>query len=183
MRRIVLTFGLIAGGILSASMIIALPFRDAIGLDRAMVIGYTTMVLAFLMIYFGVRSYRDNVADGHVGFGRAFSVGLLITAVATVCYVATWEVIYFKVTPDYGEAYAAQAVEKARKSGATEAELAAKTAEMAEFQQMYKNPFYNAAVTFLEPLPVGLLFSLIAAGTLSRRRRSVGARAGAVLAQ
>ncbi|MBL8959323.1 MAG: DUF4199 domain-containing protein [Gemmatimonadetes bacterium] len=183
MRRIVLTFGLIAGGILAASMLLALPFRDQIGLDRAVVVGYTTMVLAFLMIYFGVRSYRDNVAGGTVSFGRAFAVGGLITLVATACYVVTWEFVYFKVTPDYGEAYAAQAIEKARKSGASEAELAATRKEMEEFQVMYDKPLYNAAITFLEPLPIGLLFTLLTAGIMSRRRRVGGgaevlARAG-----
>lgn len=181
MRRTVLTYGLIAGAILAASMVLALPFRESIGFDRSMVFGYTTMVIAFLMVYFGVRSYRDKVAGGKVSFGRALSVGLLITVVATACYVATWEVIYFKVTPDFDKAYAAYTIEKARQSGASEQEIAAKAAEMAKFSEMYQNPFYNAAVTFLEPLPVGLLFSLIAAGTLSRRRRPVGA--GAVLAQ
>ena len=54
-----------------------------------MFIGYTGMVLAFLMVYFGVRSYRDNVAGGQIGFGRAFVVGLAITFVASACYVAT----------------------------------------------------------------------------------------------
>ena len=179
MRRVVLTFGLIAGGILAASMLLALPFREQIGLDRAIVVGYTTMVLAFLMIYFGVRSYRDNVAGGAVSFGRAFSVGGLITLVATACYVVTWEFVYFKVTPEYGQAYAAQAMEKARKSGASEAELAAKRKEMEEFQVMYDNPVFNAAITFLEPLPVGLLFTLLTAWIMSRPRR-VGAGSGAL---
>ncbi|MBK8249089.1 MAG: DUF4199 domain-containing protein [Gemmatimonadetes bacterium] len=179
MRRVVLTFGLIAGGILAASMLLALPFRDQIGLDRAVVVGYTTMVLAFLMIYFGVRSYRDNVAGGSVSFGRAFAVGGLITLVATACYVVTWEFVYFKVTPDYGEAYAAQAIEKARQSGASEAELAATQKQMEEFQIMYDKPLYNAAITFLEPLPVGLLFTLLTAGIMSRRRRD-GAGQGAL---
>ncbi|MFI5244520.1 MAG: DUF4199 domain-containing protein, partial [Gemmatimonadales bacterium] len=81
MRKIVLTFGLIAGGILSAMMLLTLPFQDRIGFDKGEVIGYTTMVLAFLMVYFGVRSYRDNVAGGIVTFGRALMVGLMITAV------------------------------------------------------------------------------------------------------
>jgi hypothetical protein len=88
MRRIVLTFGLIAGAILSAMMLLTLPFHDRIGFDRALVVGYTTMVLAFLMVFFGVKSYRDNVADGSVTFGRAFKVGLLITAIGTVCWMA-----------------------------------------------------------------------------------------------
>ena len=42
------------------------------------------MVVAFLLIFFGIRSYRDNVAGGSVGFGRAFAVGALIALVASV---------------------------------------------------------------------------------------------------
>jgi hypothetical protein len=36
---------------------------------------------------------------------------------------------------------------------------------------MYKNPLYNAAFTFMEPLPVGLIVALVSAGVLSRRRK------------
>jgi hypothetical protein len=175
MRKIVLTFGLIAGAILSAMMLITLPFQDQIGFDKGAIIGYTTMVLAFLMVFFGVRSYRDNVAGGSVTFGRALIVGLLITAVASACYVATWELIYYKLAPDFNDKYAAYAVEKAKKSGATESQIAAKTKEMTEFTEMYKNPMVNMALTFLEPLPVGILFTLVAAGVLSRKRRAEGA--------
>jgi prepilin signal peptidase PulO-like enzyme (type II secretory pathway) len=174
MRKIVLTFGLIAGAILSAMMLITLPFHDEIGFDKSAIVGYTTMVLAFLMVFFGVRSYRDNVAGGSVTFGRAFMVGLMITAVATVCYVATWELVGRKLAPDYVDKYAAYAVEKARKSGATDAQIAAKTKEMTEFKEMYKNPLINIAFALLEPLPVGLLFTLVAAGVLSRKRRTEG---------
>ena len=170
MRKIVLTFGLIAGAMLSVMMILTLPFLDKIGFDKGEIIGYTSMVLAFLMVYFGVRSYRDNVAGGSVTFGRAFLIGLMITFVASACYVATWQVIYYKVAPDFGEKYAAYAVEKAKKSGATDAQIAATKKDVTEFMDMYKNPFVNIALTFLEPLPVGLLFTLVSAGVLSRRR-------------
>ena len=171
MRKIVLTFGLIAGAILSVMMALTVPFLDQIGHDKGAVIGYTTMVLAFVMIYFGVRSYRDNVGSGRISFGRAFSVGILITLVGTVCYVATWEVIYYKFTPDFAEKYGEYAVEQARKAGATEAELAAKSREMAEFAESYKNPLVNIAYTSLEPLPVGLLITLVTAGLMSRKRK------------
>ena len=101
MKKIVLTFGLLAGAILSAMMLIALPFQDAIGFDRGAIVGYTTMVLASLLTFFGVRSYRDNVAGGTVRFGRALTVGMLIGLVSSLCYVATWEVVYFTLAPDY----------------------------------------------------------------------------------
>ena len=175
MRKIVLTFGLIAGAILSTMMLITLPFQDQIGFDKGAVVGYTTMVLAFLMVFFGVKSYRDNVAAGSLTFGRAFRVGLMITAVASVCYVATWELIYHRLAPDFVDKYAAYSVEKAKQSGATETQIAARMKEMTEFKEMYKKPLVNIALTFLEPLPVGLLFTLVTAGVLSRKRRVEGA--------
>jgi len=171
MRKIVLTFGLIAGAILSAMMLLTVPFMDQIGFDKGAIVGYTTMVLAFLMVFVGVKSYRDNVAGGSVTFGRALKVGLMITAVASICYVATWQVIYYRFTPDFVDKYAAYSVEKARKSGATDAQLAETTKKMAEYSELYKNPLVNVAITFLEPLPVGIVFTLVAAGVLSRKRR------------
>lgn len=171
MRKIVLTFGLIGGALLSVMMLLTIPFQDQIGFDRGMVVGYTTMVLAFLMVYFGIRSYRDNVADGQVRFGRAFGVGMLIVLVTATCYVITWQVIYRTISPDFGEKYAAHVIAKERAAGATEAEIAAKSEEMAKFWAMYQNPFVNVAFTYLEPLPVGLLYALVSAGLLSRRRR------------
>ncbi len=178
MRKIVLTFGLIAGGILSAMMLLTMPFMEQIGFEKGEVIGYTTMVLAFLMIFFGVKSYRDNVAGGTVTFGRAFLVGLLITVVASVCYVATWQVVYYKLAPDFGEKYTAYAVNKAKKSGATDAQIAATKKEMTEFMDMYKNPLINISITFIEPLPVGLVITLVTAGVLSRKRRDKIAAVG-----
>jgi hypothetical protein len=171
MKRVVLTFGLIAGGILSAMMLLTIPFMERIGSDKGEVIGYSTMVLAFLMVFFGVRSYRDNVAGGSVGFGRAFAVGLLITLIACVCYVVTWEIIYHTMMPDFVDKYIASVLQKARASGASQQELAATARKMGEFKEMYRNPLYNVALTFIEPFPVGLVFTLVCAGILSRKRR------------
>jgi len=170
MQRIVLTFGLIAGAILSVMMLLTLPFHDQIGFDKGYIIGYTTMVLAFLMIFVGVKTYRDTVAGGKVTFGQAFKVGLLIMLVASVCYVVTWEFIYYTISPDYLDKYASYSIEKLKQSGASAEAIAAKTQEMAKFKIMYQNPLVNIAFTLLEPLPVGLLFTLVAAAVLSRKR-------------
>jgi hypothetical protein len=172
MKKIVLTFGLIAGAMLSAMMILTIPFMDKIGFEKGEVIGYSSMVLAFLMVYFGVRSYRDNMAGGTIGFGRAFLVGLSITLVASACYVATWQVLYRTAASDFGEKYTAYALDKAKKAGKTESQLAAQKKEMDEMFELYKNPLVNVALTLIEPLPVGLVFTLVSAGILSRKRRS-----------
>ena len=171
MKKIVLTFGLISGAILAAVMLVTIPFHDAIGWDRSMLVGYTTMVLAFLLIFFGVRSYRDKVGGGTVRFGRGLAVGALIGVVASLCYVATWEVLYFTVASDYMVKYQAHVLDKARADGENDDAIAKKKAEMEEFATLYKNPAINAGITFLEPLPVALLIALVSAGVLSRRRK------------
>ena len=170
MKKTVLTFGLIAGVVLSAMMLLTMPFHDAIGFDRAMVVGYTTMVLAFLLIFFGVRSYRDEVGGGTVSFGRAFVVGALIGVVASLCYMATWQVMHDRIAPDYMAKYQAHVIQEARASGESEAAIAERRAEMERFAEMYRNPAVMAAFTFMEPLPVALVVALVSAGVLSRRR-------------
>jgi len=128
-------------------------------------------VLSFLLVYFGVRSYRDNVAGGKIRFGRALVVGTLIMVVASVCYVATWEVIYFGIRPDYAARFEQVALAKARSGGGSPQAIQRKVADAQRFLRLYRNPAINAAITFLEPLPVGLVIALVSAGVLSRRRR------------
>ena len=102
-------------------------------------------------------------------------MGALIAVVASLCYVATWEVIYFKLTPDFATKYQAYELEKARSGGANDEVIARKKAELDKFAVMYRNPVFNAAVTFLEPLPVALVVALVSAGVLSwRKKRGLG---------
>src|SRR5215212_8993300 len=172
MKNTVIKYGLISGALASVMMMVTMQFHDQIVFGIAgLALGYTTMVLAFLLIYFGVRSYRDTVGGGTVRFGRALAIGVLIAAVSSACYVATWEVMYFKFMPDFMDKYSAHELEKARANGASEGQIASRKAEMEKFAVMYKNPLYNFAFTFMEPLPVGLIVALVSAGILSRRRK------------
>ena len=169
MKKTVLTFGLIAGFIISVLMGGSLIFADRIGSGHSMVLGYTMMVASFLLIYFGIRSYRDNVLNGQISFGRAFACGILITLVTTVCYVAMWEILYFNFMPHFMDSYFAAQVQKVQAAGLDAATTAAQVAAIRHSQEMYQNPLVNMAYTFMEPLPVGLLITLISAAVLRRK--------------
>lgn len=175
MKKTVVRFGLYAGAMLSALMVATMGIAKLMGSSPTggigMVIGYTTMILSFIFVHFGIRSYRDTVMGGSVRFWPAFRVGLLISLIASICYAATWQVVYPVMLPDYAEKYAAAAVKQAQAKGASPAEVEETRKQMADFVIQYKNPFYNFAMTLLEPSPIGLLVSLISAGVLSRRRR------------
>ena len=169
MKKTVLTFGLIAGLIISVLMDSSVLLADKIGSGHSMLLGYANMVASFLLIYFGVRSYRDNTLAGQISFGRAFACGILIALVTTICYVATWEVIYFNFMPHFMDSYFAAQIHKVQASGFDPATTAAKIADIQHSQQLYQNPFVNMAYTFIEPLPVGLIITLISAVILRRK--------------
>jgi len=173
MKKTVLTFGLISGAIISVLMLLTVPFIDQIGFDRGLIVGYTSMVLAFLLVFFGIRSYRENVGGGYISFGRALGVGLLIMLIACACYVITWEIVYFNFLPDFADKYANYMIEQARSSGASADQIAKQVEEMKQFKTWYDNPFINVAFTFLEPLPVGLVMTLISALILRKRRQDL----------
>lgn len=169
MKKTVLTFGLIGGVIIAAMMFATLPFIDKIGFDKGVIVGYTTMVLAFMLVFFGIRSYRENVSDGRITFGRAFAVGILITLVICLFYVIAWEIIYFKFMPDFAEKYTSYMVEQARAAGASQQVIDAKVQEMKSLKALFDNPLTNAALTFTEPFPIGLIVTLISAAILRKK--------------
>lgn len=172
MKKIVLTYGLISGGVMACLMALATVFGKQIGQGHAMYVGYATMVASFLLIYFGIRSYRDTVGGGEIGFGRGVAIGGLIMVFTCVFYVATWEVIYHNFMPHYLDDYAAYMLQKAQAAGETAAQIQAKMAEIEKMKRLYGNPVMNVLMTFLEPLPVGVVMTLVSAGILRRKKGS-----------
>src|SRR5579863_4263814 len=128
MKKTVLTFGLIAGVIISVLMDSSLLLADKIGSGHSMVLGYTMMVASFLLIYFGIRSYRDNVLAGQISYGRAFACGILIALITTVFYVVTWEIIYFNFIPHFMDSYFAAQIHKVQSAGLDSVTTAAQVA-------------------------------------------------------
>ena len=177
MTRIALIFGLIAGAILGGMMAISVPLyvHGMLSTDISEVFGYTSMILAFILVFFGIRSYRDNVGAGRITFWKAFQVGIFITLIASAIYVISWEIIYYGFFPDFMENYAAKVVEKLRAGGASAAAIAAKQQQLADMKRIYANPLGNIALTFVEVFPVGLIVTLVSAGILRKKDNGVPA--------
>jgi hypothetical protein len=93
-------------------------------------------------------------------------VGISITVISCLCYVVTWEIIYFNFMPDFMDKYGAHMIEKAKASGAS---VAAVQAQVKKYKEMYDNPLINGAMTFIEPFPIGLVITLISAAVLRRK--------------
>jgi hypothetical protein len=138
-------------------------------LRKTEIFGYTGIVLAALLVFFGVRSYRENVAGGKISFSRGLGVGVLIALVCSCCYVATWEILYFGAMPGIGDKIAACMVERVKNSGASQEKVDEMVTMTESYKKLWQNPVTNAAVTFIEPFPIGLAAALITAAVLRRK--------------
>lgn len=172
MKKNVLVFGLIAGVVVSVTMAIGMitlskTHKCEMG-NGSMVIGYLSMLVAFSLIYVAVKNFRDKQNNGLISFGKAFSMGLFISLIASTMYVITWAFVYHFYMPDFMDKYAAQMIESA-KATANAAEVQAKIAEMDKYKELYKIPLFFALMTYAEILPIGLLVSLITGLILKRK--------------
>lgn len=173
MQKNILIYGLISGVIVSTVMLISMNYyshcEGNVDLTTSMVIGYASMLIAFSMVFVGIRNYRDKFNNGIVSFGKAFKIGISIVLIASTLYVISWLICYFFFMPDFMDKYSVMEIDNMKAAGATVTEIENKRKEMADFSKMYKNPFFNAMITYAEILPVGLIVTLISSLILKRK--------------
>jgi hypothetical protein len=127
------------------------------------------MVISLSLVFVGIRNYRDKYNGGVISFGKAFKIGILMVLIASTIYVVAWLIVYFFFIPDFMDKYAVHEIGKLKANGASQIKIDEKTKEMADFARMYKNPFFNAMMTYIEVLPVGLVVTLISSLVLKRK--------------
>ncbi len=169
MKKLVLVYGIIAGVIVTTMMAISTGYFCAKGdFEGGMIYGYSSMIIAFSMIFVGIKSFRDKRNGGIINFGKAFKIGLFISLIASTIYVIGWLINYYCFIPDFMDKYAAAMITKAKASGISAAELAKKTADMMQMKEWYKNPLFVILMTYVEILPVALAVTLISALILKK---------------
>lgn len=166
MKKIVLTYGLIGGFISCIGYMLTLNGTD---MDMGMVVGFASMLVCFSLIFVAIKSYRDKLHGGTVSFGKAFTIGLYISLIASSIYVIVWLIMLYNFYPDFADKYAAATLEAMKAKGSAPAEIAKKAAEMESFKDMYKNPVMVVLWTYIEILPIGIMVSLIAAAILKKK--------------
>lgn len=169
MKRTVLTFGLLSGGISALMMLATTPLAGRVSYEYLTVLGYAIFVASFLMVYFGIRSYRDTVAGGRIAFGKAFTVGILITLISCAIYIVSWEFIYHRFLPTFFDDYLTHMVETMRAEGATPEAVNRQLQENAQMKEWFQNPLIRYAMWLMEAFPVGLVMTVISSVMLKKK--------------
>ena len=169
--KAILIYSSISGALSIAATLGTAHYLNSQNTRRGDILGYTWIVVAALLVFFGIRAYRENTADRTMSFGRGLTVGVFITLVASLAHVVTFEILYFVVTPDLGDRYAACMVRRAEESGGSREKIEEASRQAQMFKKLYDNPATNAAVSFAEMFPVGLVTSAVAAAILRRKHK------------
>jgi hypothetical protein len=172
MRKVVLTYGLIAGLIVSLLIVVTwsiMPPESDYAMS--MLLGYAGMLISLSMIFFAIKSYRDNYLGGAITWGKGFMVGLYVSIIASVLYVIGWKIFSAIAMPDFWDQYGKHMVDSMKKQGASDAAILEATKQAESYKHM--NPIMEWGMTFLEIFPVGLLISAICALILRRKASHV----------
>jgi|JI9StandDraft_2_1071091.scaffolds.fasta_scaffold26155_2 hypothetical protein len=171
MKKIILTYGLIAGAIVGTMLAISIPLYNngVITIENGQWVGYSIMIIALSLIFFAVKNYRDQHLGGVISFGRAFQVGILVTLVAAIVYAITWEICYHTIAKNFMQLMADSYKKQLEMDFSDAAIIQQKTNEMNQMMEMYKNPAVRFGMTILEILPVGLALSILSAVILKKK--------------
>jgi hypothetical protein len=93
----------------------------------------------------------------------------MISLIASTIYVLTWAVEYNFFLPDFMDKYSAMQIKQLKESGVSGAALEESLKSVESARVNYKNPFFFAAYTYMEILPIGILIALISALILRRK--------------
>jgi len=174
MKKIVLTYGLLSGVVIFVLvwLIASLCEKNVIDLDKAQLVGYGSMIIALAMVFFGIKSYRDNYGNGKISFWKGVQIGLLISLIGSVMYFLGGET-YNYAHPGFQETFVAKYADyttsKMKASGSSQEEVEKTLDDMKKTVKMLENPLIYFAVSLMEILPVGIIVTLISAALLRKK--------------
>lgn len=165
MNNILLKNG-IFGSIIVSALLLSVTFYMKANPEKevSMFFGFAGMLLAFIFVVLGIKQQRD-ANNGFISLGKAFLTGFWITLIISTIYVLVWLVILYNFFTNFAEHYTDMAIAKASPD-----EVAKVTEDMNSFKEMYKSPIMVILLTYMEILPLGIVFSLISALILKKKQ-------------
>lgn len=167
MKRTILRFGLYGTATICVLSILSWFLIDVVEDKTGEILGYTTMVVSLLFIYFGIKHFRDRENNGMVSFGKALLIGVLISLMASVAF-GMLDVIYVKViNPDFITDYYDKMFAQIESMPTEEFET--RKAEIESEKEMFLNPFVHFLIMSMMVFVIGFIISLLSALVLQRK--------------
>ncbi len=177
MRKLIWTYGIAAGIIVSLSLFLSIPAQGAaMNFEGSEMRGFISMLIAFSLIFIAIKKISDAFYQGQITFAKSFVSGLYISLIASILYVISWEFLLANYIPNYPEQYFDYRQNLVLASGA-DAQTIDKIIDFEKTNmEMYRsNAFYRLSTSFSEIFPIGFLVSLLAGllfGVILKKKKS-----------
>jgi len=168
MKSTIIKYG--SYGLLTAVILFFLALWLGQGLDYSAqeVIGYVTMIASLSFIYFGIKHYRDQVNNGFVSFGRALSIGLLISALVGLGIGIADYVYTTVINPDFAQEFLDTSLETMKTTLSAD-EFEVEKAKLTQQMEDYGGSGFLAFIMFITVVLIGFVISLISGLILQRK--------------
>lgn len=170
MKKIAITFGLVSAGSMAVLYVLMCLARNSGYAVLSSALVYTAVVLLFVLLFWGIKSYRDHAQCGFITFGKAFKAGVLMALGSSLCYAMLWIVLFNPIFKDFMQQHAADTMAKLNASGSSAQVIAANKEEILKHTELYKNPLFRAAIIFIQGFPVEATMAAIAAFILRKKQ-------------
>lgn len=132
------------------------------------VLGYSSMVLSLVFVFFGIKNYRDKENGGSISFGKALGIGMLITLFAALGFALIDFIFTAYIDPGFADEYINRSIE-ALDQTYSGAELAEKKAELEEYRKDMTSTAM-ALLMFVTVILIGFIISLISSLVLHKNK-------------
>lgn len=167
MKNIVTRYGMYGFAVM---LVVFIPtffiFKNKHNWELQEVIGYTTIILSLVFVYFGIRQWRDKYNAGQLSFWKGIGIGTLISLFPAVAFgLLSW--IEGLVDPEWQDKYYTHHIEKVKKTTPPE-ELQATLREIADQREMFASPIAQFGFMFLTVFLIGFIIAIISTLILKR---------------
>jgi hypothetical protein len=168
MKKTVLKFGLYSFITATVLFLMGFLFGDGLGYSAMEIIGYTSMGISLIFVYFGIKYYRDKEHGGKINFTKALTIGILISLFAALGFGIVDYLYTTVINPDFADEYLTTTL-TTMKEQLDVADFEVKKAELIQQMTDYGQPSLMALLMFVTVLIMGFVFSLISALILQKK--------------
>ncbi len=171
MKKTIIRYGLISSVVLIVLFLIEWAIFNNKNYAAQEVMGYASMIIAMLFVFFGIKHYRDKENGGLLSFGQGMKVGVLIVLIPALVY-GLFDVLYILVlNPGFMNDYFNYYLAEMQKT-MTAQEFEKARASMESQKAMFSKPVVNFMVMFLTVFVIGMIVTVISSLILRRRART-----------
>lgn len=173
MQKTIVRFGLFGLALMVVLLVITfLLFKREENWEKQEIIGYVTIVLSLLFVYFGIKHWKDNYNNGQLSFGQGLKLGTLITLFPSVAFgFFTWLEMNV-LDPEFSNKYYSYYVQKVKASTPPD-KLQATLQKLESEKEMFSSPFIQFFVMFLTVFLIGIVITVISSLILHKANSRV----------